>query len=58
MQRLKHYVIYVRCDITGDLTPIYEDALTAKEAAAIVNNFLCEGEEHIEDIYLKIENWR
>lgn len=57
MQRLKRYVIFVRCDITGELTPVYEYALTAKEVATIVNNYLCEGEEHIEDIFVQVKNW-
>ena len=58
MQRLKQYVVFVRSNITGELTPVYEQALTSKEVATIVNNYLCEGEEYIEDIFLKVENWK
>lgn len=51
------YLVWIRSKDDGTLTPVYETALSPKEAAHIVQMSIDEEHEQIDDVYRKV-NWR
>ena len=58
MQRLREFIVWVRCLTDGCLTRVYESAITADEAVEVVRQSIDERNEKIEDVYVRIINWR
>lgn len=51
------YLVWVRNTDDGSLTPVYQIALSPKEAAHIVRMSIDEKHEKIEDVYRRV-NWQ